>query len=325
MATLTRDTCRHRGVSAADEGESVQAFVHPSLVTQSWYVAARSNEVRAGRVKSFDLLRRRIAVFRDAAGQVHAMDAHCPHLGADLANGTVTAEGVRCAFHGWVVGANGVCRMAGRPSDSLRHTRVYPALERWGLIWIFNGPQPLFDLPGPPAGKKLKAWRLPPQHINCHPHLVIANGLDISHYESLHRMRFTAPPRLEITSEHSITLNLRFRPESRWQQLLSGTRRREVAAAFTTIGSSLAWASVTEPLRFDMLFAGRPARGGGCETRTILFYRARRDLVRALTLMYALLYDDRHILDGVQFTPHFTASDAPLKAFADLVNSLGTR
>jgi len=151
---------------------------------------------------------------------------------------------------------------------------------------------------------------------------VIANGLDIAHYESLHRMRFTTPPRWHEVDEYRLTLEMRGRPSVRWQQLVAGTRQRDLIASFTTIGGNLAWATITEPLRFHMLFAGRPARDGGCDTQTVLFCR-RRNLPRALALMYVLLYDDHRILDGLRFTPNFTAQDAPLKAFAELVNRLG--
>jgi phenylpropionate dioxygenase-like ring-hydroxylating dioxygenase large terminal subunit len=302
-----------------------EAFNNPASVTRSWYVAARSRDVRAGVVKSYDLLGRRITLCRNARGAAYAFDAQCPHLGADLGHGRVVGDAVQCAFHGWRIGADGQCS-AGGQALATTPARAYPVVERWGLIWIFNGPRALFDLPdllaGAPATERLRAWRLPPQHIDCHPHLVIANGLDIAHYGSLHRMRFTAPPRWYQVDDHRLTLEMCGRPLARWQQVVTSTGRRDLVASFTTVGGNLAWANVAEPLRFHLFFAGRPANGGGCDTQTVLFCR-RRDLPRALALMYVLLYDDHRILNGLQFTPNFTAQDAPLKAFAELVNRLG--
>jgi phenylpropionate dioxygenase-like ring-hydroxylating dioxygenase large terminal subunit len=294
------------------------AFNNSTVISRSWYVAARSRELRRGEVKSFAWLDHRLALYRDTQGVAHALDARCPHLGADLRHGRVVGDAVQCAFHGWRIGADGHCRTTSQ-TNVPPPTRAYPVTERWGLIWVFNGPQALFDLP---AEEHLSAWRLPPQHINCHPHLVIANGLDIAHYESLHRMQFTAPPRWFAPDEHRLRLELRGRPLARWQQQITGTRQRDLIASFTTIGGNLAWATVTEPLRFHMLFAGRPARNGGCDTQTILFCR-RRSLLRALALMYVLLYDDHRILDDLRFTPNFTAQDAPLEAFAEKVNRIG--
>jgi len=292
------------------------SFNNPSLVTQSWYVAARSRQLRAGQAKSFDVLRRRITIYRDEHGVAHAIDARCPHLGADLGHGTVAGDSLRCAFHGWRFGPDGTCRQGSRS------TRAYPAVERWGLIWIFNGRQPLFDLPDPPD-TRLRALRLPSQRINCHPHLVIANGLDITHYDSLHGMDYSEPPQLTRPAPHRLSVSLRGRPRARWQQILTGTWARDIIARFTTIGGSMAWATVEAPLRFHMLFAGRPDVAGGCETQTVLFCEPRH-LPRAVALMYLLLHDDHRILNDIRFAPHFVESDAPLKAFAELVDSLGS-
>ena len=52
-----------------------------------------------------------LAVFRDESGQVHAIDAYCPHLGANLAvGGKVTGSCLSCPFHGWRFrGEDGKC------------------------------------------------------------------------------------------------------------------------------------------------------------------------------------------------------------------------
>lgn len=43
-----------------------------------------------------------LAVFRDAYGEVHALDAYCPHLGANLAvGGKVKGKCLECPFHAW--------------------------------------------------------------------------------------------------------------------------------------------------------------------------------------------------------------------------------
>jgi hypothetical protein len=47
------------------------------------------------------------------------------------------------------------------------------------------------------------------------------------------------------------------------------------------------------------------------------------DWLRGLGLMATLLHDDRRILDKIDFTGQFDESDAPLQAFADVVDALG--
>jgi phenylpropionate dioxygenase-like ring-hydroxylating dioxygenase large terminal subunit len=302
-------------------------FASPAAVTQSWYVAARSTAITAGRVRAFDLGSRRIVVYRDDQGHAHALDARCPHLGADLALGTVRNSSLQCAFHGWTFGPDGRCLCApGHAQPPERRVRSYPLIERWGFIWVFNGPAPVFDLPTPdPEG----AWRsiaLPPQHIRCHPHLVLANGLDLTHYETLHGLGFTEPTRLVTSNPHEVTVELRGRPRSGVWRAMSGTRTTDLVARFTTYGGSLACSSVLEPIRFHVLFTGRPDRHGQCVTRTIFLLPRTPGLVwvRAISLMIMLLHDDRRVLDTLDFRPGFSDGDEPLRAFASVVNALGS-
>lgn len=302
-------------------------FASSAAITQSWYVAAKARAVERGRVRAFDLGARRIAVYRDHGGRAHAVDARCPHLGADLGLGTVCADGLRCAFHGWTFGADGAClRAPGHGQAPDRRIRSYPLVERWGFIWVFNGPAPAFELPSAATEGEWRAFALPPQHIRCHPHLVLANGLDLTHYETLHGLRFTAPSRLVSSSPYEVTVEMRGRPRSKVWQMVSGTRNADLVARFTTYGGSLAWSSVVEPIRFHVLFTGRPDRQGQCVTRTIFLLPRTPgvDWLRAVALMAMLLRDDRRVLDTIDFRPAFSAGDEPLKAFAAVVNTLGS-
>ncbi|GAB5018974.1 hypothetical protein JHV675_53810 [Mycobacterium avium subsp. hominissuis] len=37
--------------------------------------------------------------FRDLEGEVHVLNAHCQHLGANLSKGCVVEDGIQCPFH----------------------------------------------------------------------------------------------------------------------------------------------------------------------------------------------------------------------------------
>jgi phenylpropionate dioxygenase-like ring-hydroxylating dioxygenase large terminal subunit len=301
-----------------------RVFANPRATARAWYPAMRARSLRRGRIGTLELVDRRIAIYRGEDGRAHAIDARCPHLGADLALGSVEADRVRCAFHGWCFGPDGACRDApGHDVAPRRRARVYPCEQRWGLLWVFNGPEPLFPLPTPGEGRW---WSLvlPVQRIRCHPHLVLANGLDVTHYETLHGMSFAEPPRLTV-GPHDVTVAMRGRPRSAFWRAISATRRADIVARFTTIGGSLAWTSVESPVRFHVLFSGRPDPAGHCLTRTIfLFPRGfNADWVRGLGLMAMLLHDDRQVLDTIDFRPDFDAADEPLRAFARVVDGLG--
>jgi phenylpropionate dioxygenase-like ring-hydroxylating dioxygenase large terminal subunit len=235
----------------------------------------------------------------------------------------VDERGLRCAFHGWCFDGEGRCAHApDHVRPPARRLRRYAVEERWGLIWMFNGPAPSFALPDTPRGEHWRPLRLPSQRIACHPHVVLGNGLDLTHYETLHGMAFTSAPALETRVPYEVTVSIRGRSRSRLWRAICG----DVVARFTTIGASIAWTTVLEPIRFAVVFTGRPDRDGHCITQTVfLFPRGTGvNAARAFALMAMLLHDDRRVLDSIDFKPAFTERDAPMSAFADVVDALGT-
>jgi hypothetical protein len=59
---------------------------------------------------------------------------------------------VRCAYHHWQFAANGRCVAIPSTNRIPPVARIYnyPAAERWGLIWAFNGAEALHELPEMP-------------------------------------------------------------------------------------------------------------------------------------------------------------------------------
>jgi len=300
-----------------------RAFANFELYLRAWYVVARSEDVRVGRARSFDLLGRRVVVWRDSGGAPHAAHARCPHLGSDLGLGSVVDGRLRCAFHHWSFGADG-CRAEDARSP---HLVVYPIAERFGLLWLFNARSPDGSRLALPNGDdESDYWQLrpPAQRIACHPHLVIANGLDASHFATLHGMEHACEPRLEVGGERELVLHLQGRPRSRFLRSLTGTRREPFRATFRTVGGHLAWSTISAPVRFHVLFTARPGSGRTCITQTVLFLPRGRPLasLRALALVALLLRNDRRVLDRLDFHPGFTPADAPLRRFAEIVDAL---
>jgi phenylpropionate dioxygenase-like ring-hydroxylating dioxygenase large terminal subunit len=305
----------------------LERFNNPAVVTQSWYMAAPARDIGRGQARSYELLGRRIALYRTRDGRLHALDARCAHIGADLGMGQVVGNELQCPFHHWRYGPDGACRHApGLAQIPARSLRAYPTLERWGLIWIFNGPRPLFELPDAPPGERCWHIRLRSRHIACHPHLAIANGMDATHFETLHDMQFTAPPRLTMPAPGHVAMYIQGKPRSLWMQRLTGTRDRDIQSTFTAFGGNLAWTTVESPLRFHILFSGRPSPAGGCQTQVVFLIPRGTGwrCVRVAFLMYALLHDDTRILEHLDFGPGFTEADAGLRAFVQVVNAMDT-
>ncbi|MFN8392049.1 MAG: Rieske 2Fe-2S domain-containing protein [Bdellovibrionota bacterium] len=309
-----------------DEGSPrpYKRFANPSCYVQSWYPLIPCARLQRGSVLSHTALGRRLALFRTNSGVASAVDARCPHLGADLGLGTVEGERLRCAFHGWCISGHGKVEACERSRGGAETHRTYPTAEKFGLLWMFNGRQPLFELPEIPRDQRFRL-ALPSQRIKCHPHLVLGNGLDLDHFDTLHGFEFTEPPKLSSVDAHRLSVALVGRMQSLPMRILSGCTRASIKATFTTVGASIALVEVSAPTRFTVLFTGRP-ENGDCVTKTIIFLPSLNPVtvVRNLIILVLLLHSDRKILDRIQFHPNFTPRDALLEKYASLVNALPT-
>jgi len=128
------------------------------LFTNVWYVAATSDEL-SGRPLPRQMLGRDFVLYRDASGQPVCLSDVCPHRGGRLSRGDCDGNGrIGCPFHGWRFDAEGRCRripsQADPDGDIPPAARVdsYPAVERYGLVWVFLGDEPeaaapLIDMP----------------------------------------------------------------------------------------------------------------------------------------------------------------------------------
>src|SRR5437879_2405069 len=108
----------------------------------AWYLFGEVREL-CHRPVSKDLLGRRLVSFRTETGKLVVLDARCSHLRADLGNGCVVGETVQCPYHNWRYDATGRCVHipAGVAIPDFARQRSYPAIERHGLIFFFNGPR----------------------------------------------------------------------------------------------------------------------------------------------------------------------------------------
>ncbi|HEY9105369.1 MAG TPA: Rieske 2Fe-2S domain-containing protein, partial [Roseateles sp.] len=59
------------------------------FITDTWYVAARSDEVGTGKPLGRKVCNHAMALFRNSSGVVSAVEDFCPHRGAPLSLGSV--------------------------------------------------------------------------------------------------------------------------------------------------------------------------------------------------------------------------------------------
>lgn len=102
-----------------------------------------SKELRVGQVLEVGCLGADFAVFRGRkTGAVGILDAHCPHLGANLAVGGVVPQGsdcLRCPFHEWTFESDGTCASIphlppGKSVPAAANAKAWPVCEYFGMV-----------------------------------------------------------------------------------------------------------------------------------------------------------------------------------------------
>ncbi len=158
-----------------------------------WYPAEWSHRLERGQVKEIVFWKQSIAVFRDAQGAVHALEDRCAHRHIKLSLGAVEGCNLTCAYHGWVYDGGGAC--VGIPHETKAknrpdiRVRSYPAVEKYGIVWIFPGdPEKAATTALPNLWPLDHNWaHIPVDFVwKSHHSMIVDNVCDFYH-EYLHR------------------------------------------------------------------------------------------------------------------------------------------
>jgi phenylpropionate dioxygenase-like ring-hydroxylating dioxygenase large terminal subunit len=117
------------------------------LIRNSWYVGAWSSEIEPGRPFGRTLLNEPVVMFRTEIGEVVALEGRCAHRRMPLMHGKVIGSTIVCCYHGLAYDADGKCVAVpgeANPPPNIELHR-YPAVERYGAVWIWMGDPELAD------------------------------------------------------------------------------------------------------------------------------------------------------------------------------------
>ena len=93
----------------------------------------------------------RLALWRGADGQVHALEDRCPHRGAPLSQGVTMGDRLSCPYHGVEVRCDGVVTsVPGSPGCKLegqKATRSFHVREVAGAVFLYNASEPVDEPP----------------------------------------------------------------------------------------------------------------------------------------------------------------------------------
>ena len=169
------------------------------FLRNSWYVAALSSEIRA-ELRPLRILGENIVFFRKGSGEPVALQDACPHRRLPLSKGRLLNNRIECGYHGLQFDHSGQC-VAAPTQDRIppsARVRSYPAVDRWGLVWIWMGDAALAD---DKLIIDIRNYDNPDWKITagdaltcaCNYQYLTDNLLDPSHVAWVHRTSFASP------------------------------------------------------------------------------------------------------------------------------------
>jgi phenylpropionate dioxygenase-like ring-hydroxylating dioxygenase large terminal subunit len=180
------------------------------FLRNAWYAAAWSEEIGRSLLQR-TLLNEPLLFFRSQAGQPVAMSNLCPHRFAPLHLGKLVGDAVECPYHGLRFNGTGHC--VDNPHGNgviprAAQVRVYPLVERYGLLWIWMG-EPAHADPGLIADYSCltDSNKFASAHgyikLQANYQLVMDNLTDLSHASFVHET--TLEPRETARHKFSVT------------------------------------------------------------------------------------------------------------------------
>jgi phenylpropionate dioxygenase-like ring-hydroxylating dioxygenase large terminal subunit len=241
-------------------------------------------------------LGRELVVYRGEDGKVRSFDAHCPHMGAHLCDGSVEKNSIRCPFHFWKFSESGVCEDIPCQDDvkNIPSLKSYKVAERYGLVWIWTGSHDdTEEIPVIPELKKFSQdWSHGNQFTkNCHPNVVMINAIDAQHFNSVHQLIVDLDMQAKVLSPRTIQFsNQTPMPQKntflKWaSQFYKKALTYEMTYWYGNTGSVMIGPDF---LHFYIIFALRPTLDGKTEGQTILVTKHRKGLMGAMTNKFLL-------------------------------------
>lgn len=263
-------------------------FARTDRVAEGWYWALPSSALKKGEVKPVNLMGKELALFRTQSGQVKAIEAYCPHMGAHLAEGKVVGEELRCFFHGWHFNGHGECtRVPSLPKPPKVKNEVWPTAEKYGLIWVYTAKEPRQPVPyelelgeGPVSATLGNQFSK-----NCHPNVVLINAIDIQHFQTVHHI----PNVFQFETTQPTPQSIHFANQAKlpptkwWYRLIQRFYAGPITYVLTYWSGSTGTVRIgPDFLHFYIMFALRQGPGGTTEGQTVLLTKQRKGLFGAL-------------------------------------------
>lgn len=162
-----------------------------------WYPVAQSRALKPGQKQGLRFLGQDWLLFRTQTGQLGVVARHCSHMGADLNQGQVDDECIRCPLHGWRFDPRGHCHK--RLQQPFKQQAQLPSLataEYAGMVFVFTAAQATYPLPELPFEPNCAFSSTQKLTLPIHFLLASMNSFDVAHYAYVHHRRINQTPKI---------------------------------------------------------------------------------------------------------------------------------
>jgi 3-ketosteroid 9alpha-monooxygenase subunit A len=166
----------------------------PDRYARGWHYVGLDSDFsqHPKRVESFGT---QLVAYRGEDGGIHILDGYCPHMGGDLSKGCVEGNSVRCPFHEWRWGSDGIC-------NDIPYAKSIPVkarIKQWltllvnDMVFVWHDPEdrlPAQEVTIPDLGlagsDEWTSWVVRKTRISTNCRELIDNVSDVAHFASVH-------------------------------------------------------------------------------------------------------------------------------------------
>jgi 3-ketosteroid 9alpha-monooxygenase subunit A len=172
----------------------IEAAAPPSRYGRGWHCAGHVNEFDTT-PRMIEAFGTKLVAFRGEDGVAHVLDGYCPHMGGDLSKGWVEGDSIRCPFHAWKWGADGVCNDIpyAKRIPPRACIKSWPVMEENNLLFVWNDPEdnaPIEEQRPPRMEECFNGqwtdWVIQEMTIHTNSRELVDNMADKAHFAPVH-------------------------------------------------------------------------------------------------------------------------------------------